>query len=302
MIRLRTAPTIAGLLAVGAVLASPAGVSAKSLSGTVVHASRHAHSLVIADARGRLHVVHVAHIVAPSTNVRLSVHRLRNGTLGAKKIWTGRRAPRARVHGRVTYISRARSAFVISVRGASLLVHRRHHHARAASAAAVTSADGLPALGSEVTVSGTFDRSGALTADTVTNDGQHDNHVDLEGVILSVDSLARTITISADDNDELAGAAIVIHLPSTFDMTGYKVGDVLLVVATLNPDGSYTAVDTFGDGGAEEADEQDCQQSPDEPAGDLLEDQQLNSPCEADPAEGENDGEGAQAPGTSKGA
>jgi hypothetical protein len=295
MIKFRTPSAMAGVLVVGAMVASPGVVSAKSLSGTVVHASRHAHSLVIADARGQLHVVHTARMLPPASTVTLTVRRLRNGTLAATKMRTGRRTHKTRLRGRVTYVSRARSAFVISVRGASLLVHQRRH-AKLASAAAVSSADSLPALGSEVTVSGSFGRSGDLTADTVTNDGQHNNYVDLEGVIVSIDAAARTLTMSADDNDELAGAAILVHLPSTFDLAKYKVGEVLLVVASLNVDGSYTAVDTFDDGSAEQADGQDCQQSEDQPGEDLVEDQQLHNPCQADAHEGDSGDAASEGP------
>jgi hypothetical protein len=295
MIRLRTPSAMAGVLAVSAMVASPGVASAKSLSGTVVHASRHAHSLVIADARGHLHVVHVARMLAPSSTVTLTVRRLRNGTLAATKMRTGHRTRRARLRGHVTYVSRARSVFVVSVRGASLLVHQRRH-AKRASAAAASSADSLPALGSEVTVSGTFGRSGDLVADTVTNDGQHSNHVDLEGVIMSIDIVARTLTMSADDNDELAGAAVVVHLSSTFDLARYQVGEVLLVVASLNADGSYTAVDTFDDGSAEQADGQDCQQSEDQPGEDLVEYQQLHSRCEADAHEGDSEDTAGKGP------
>jgi hypothetical protein len=288
MIKLRTTSIVASVLAVGAVLASPSLAGAKTLKGIVVHASPRAHSIVVADARGRLHAVHVSHTVAPSTTVTFSVRRLRNGTLAATKVRTGRRVRRARFHGRVIYIARARSAFVISVRGASLVVHERRA-ARLASVAAIASAESVPTLGSEVTVSAAFGRSGSLMADSVKNDGQHDNHVDLEGVILSIDSLARTITISADDDDELAGASVLVHLPSTFDLTSYKVGEELLVVASLNADGSYTAVDTFDDDSAEQADEQDCQESEDQPGEDLSEDQQHPDHCEADPSEVEGE-------------
>jgi hypothetical protein len=289
MINLRNSSIAAGALAAGIVLAAAGAAPAASLRGVVVHANKRAHSLVIANARGRLRAVHVARMIAPAFTVTLSVRRLRNGTLAANKVRTGHRAPKVRMRGRVTYVYRARSAFVLSARGASLIVHV-HRRATVASAATEATSDGLPALGSEVTVGGTIGRSGDITADSVQNDGQHNNHADLEGVILSIDDVARTITISADDNDELSHASILVHIPSTFDLSSYKVGEVLLLVATLNADGSYSAVDTFDDGGAA-ANEQDCQQSEDQQGEDECEAQASEEECEAEATDEECESE-----------
>ncbi|MHB8531655.1 MAG: hypothetical protein ACYDC2_02930 [Solirubrobacteraceae bacterium] len=274
MIELRSLSTTAGVLAAGIVLASAGVASAASLNGTVVHSNKRAHSIVVADARGHLHAVHVSHQISAAQTVSLSVHKLRNGTLGASKVRIGHSVHMVRVRGRVTYVDPARRAFVVSARGVSLVV-QEGRGAKLASASSVTA---LPALGAEVTVSGPINPSGDLTANTVHNDGEHNNNnnnnnnnsssnsnsssssnIDLEGYILSIDDAARTITISADDTGSLPGASILVHMPSTFDLTGYEVGETLSVVASLNADGSYAAVDTFGDGSEEQAEEQDCQ-------------------------------------------
>jgi hypothetical protein len=262
MINLKTSTITACVLVTGAALASPSVSAAAPLKGTVVHANKRAHSVVIADSRGRLDAVHVLRMIAPGQTVALSIRKLRDGTFAGSKVRTGRRVHRTRLRGRVTYVNQQMGVFVVSARGASLLVHK-HRRAKLAALAASAASDGLPAVGTEVTVSGTIDHQGDLIAESVNNDGQHSNYADLEGVILSVDTAARTVTISADDNDELAGASIVVHLPMTFNISSYQVGQVLEVVATLNPDGSYTAVETSDDDSAEQADKPECAQSED---------------------------------------
>lgn len=249
-----------GLLAASGLLASAGIASAAPLKGVVVHSNQRAHSIAVVDRGGRLHAVHVSRKVAMGRTVTLTVRKLRNGTLVASRVRTGRRAHKLRLRGRVTYSDRSRGVFVVSARGVSLVVHRRHNVMRAVMSAA----DSLPAPGTEVTISGTVDPHGSLTADTVENDGQNNNSVDLEGVILSIDSAARTVTISADDDDELTGASILVHIPDSLDLTAYHQGETLQIVASPNADGSYTAVGTSDDSNADQADAQEGQQGDDQ--------------------------------------
>lgn len=72
------------------------------------------------------------------------------------------------------------------------------------------------------------------------------------------------MTISASDNNEIAGATILVHIPDTFDITTYHVGDVLQLVATPEADGSYTAVGTSDDGNVDQADNQNDKQGDDQ--------------------------------------
>jgi hypothetical protein len=225
-----------------------------------VHANKRAHSFVVASRRGQLTEVHAGWIPALGRSVTVHARRLRNGTFAATGMRVGRLIQRARVRGVVTFVDRADGRFVVSSRGVSMVIDRAHR-ARLRAAAA---ADSLPAPGTEVTVVGSLDNQGNVQADTVENDGQYNNYTDLEGQVLSIDTVARTLTITADDNNEIKGASILVHLPDTFDINVYHLGDVLQLVATPNPDGSYTAVGTSQDGGTQEADGQDSQQGNDQ--------------------------------------
>src|SRR5207248_6712685 len=138
------------------------------------------------------------------------VRRLRNGTYQAVRISShGHRARHVRISGAVTYRSSRSHSFVVSARGVSILVHLR----RAGRAAAASAR--LPRLGTRVTVEGTLDSPGDLTATGVQDAGQDPNGLDLEGVVVSVDQSARTMTISAHDDDESTGA-VTVDVPSSF--------------------------------------------------------------------------------------
>jgi uncharacterized membrane protein YgcG len=246
----------AGLVA--AALAVPAGASAAAIRGTVVHQSPRAHSFVVADARGGLTAVHAARSPKVGRRVVVQASRLRNGTYNAAHTRVAGVARRARLRGTVTYADRTARAFVISTRGASLLVHAGGHRRGRARAA-----DALPAVGANVTVSATLGAQGDVVAQQVSNEGDAQGTVDLEGTIRSIDEKAGTFTLSADDAEETGAATVTVHVPDTFDMSAYSVGDELQLTATLNSDGTYTAVGSSDDGDAQQADDSSDDQGDD---------------------------------------
>jgi hypothetical protein len=132
-------------------------------------------------------------------------------------------------------------------------VHTRHAKAKAKRASAA--ADAIPPTGNNVTVDATLDDQGDVEADTVENDGENNNATDLEGKVLAVDTAARTVTLSADDNDDVKDANVIVHIPASFDISSYHVGDEVQFRASPNADGSYTAVGSSHDGNENEADD-----------------------------------------------
>jgi hypothetical protein len=230
-------------IAVVAALAAATGTaSAKSFSGTVVHQSKHAHSFVIAAKGGKLTAVHARKAIKVGRVVRVSARALRNGTFSLQRAKVLGRARHARLRGTVTYVNRRTGAFVLSSRGASILVRR--HKARGARAADSTT----PSVGDTVTVDATLDDQGDVEEDSVTKDGVDTGGMDIHGSVLAVDTTARTLSISADDDDE-SGAALTVHVPDTaaFDITKFAVGQEVELVVTPNTDGSFTLVGTSGD-------------------------------------------------------
>ena len=238
-----TIGALAALLLAG-VAAAPA--SAATLKGTIVHRNSHAHSFVVALAHGRLVAVHARSSPRPGRVVRVSARRLRNGTYAARSVRVVGRHRHVRMRGTVTY-SRGR-AFTLSSRGASILIHRRARGAR------VAAADGAPPVGTVVQVDANVDDNGDVEADGVTEEGQDTNGIDLEGTVLAIDMTARTLSISADDDDQ-AGAALIVQVPAGVDMTRFSVGQELELTVTRNADGTFVLQQGMGDDNEQEADD-----------------------------------------------
>jgi hypothetical protein len=211
---------------------------AGTFRGTVVHKNRAAHSFVVAKSGGGLVEVHSSKSPALGRRVIVTGRTLHNGTFYGRSVWVGRQTGHAHIRGVVTYVTGSKSKFVVSAKGVSLVVSTRG-----------LASSKRPAVGDVVTVDGTFDGQGNVKADDCQNDGQNGDFTDLEGQILSIDTVARTLTITADDEGDLSGASIVVIIP-----------DMLEIAAIANSDGTFTAVETGQDGNSQEADDQSEQQ------------------------------------------
>jgi hypothetical protein len=237
--------SLAGLAVAVAALSLASVASAATLRGTVVHRNARAHSFTIASRHGRLSAVHARHLPRLGRAVRVRARRLRNGTYQALRL-RGRHLRRhARLRGTVTY-RRSRRLFVLSAHGVSLVVHRRRGHVRASSAA-------MPRIGHDVSVRVRL-RHGQVELEGVNDHGEDNGTVELEGVVQSVDAVGRTLTLSADDEDE-SGGTVTVLLPDGFDPASFQIGDEVELIAILNPDGTYTAVSSSDEDSAEEADD-----------------------------------------------
>jgi hypothetical protein len=237
--------TLTSIAALVLLAAATGTASAKAFKGTVVHRSAKAHSFVIADKWGRLTAIHATNSPKVGRVVKVQARRLHNGTYGLRKAKVVGASRRARLHGTVTYANRATGAFVVSARGTSIPVHRRRAQATAAS-------DSTPSVGDVVTVEATLGDQGDIEEQSVTREGTDTNGVELHGVVLAVDNTvgAKRLSISADDDNELAGALTVL-VPDSFDISQFKVGDEVELIATPNADGTYTLVGTTGDDSSE---------------------------------------------------
>jgi uncharacterized membrane protein YgcG len=221
-----------------ALLAGPAG--AATLNGTVVHVNSHAHSFTLASKKGRLSAVHARHSPPLGAVVTVDVRRLGNGTYRALHITSrGRRVRHVRISGAVTYRGSRSHSFVVSARGVSILVYLRRSG---------TASGRLPRLGADVSVEGTLDSPGEVTATNVEDAGQDPNGLDLEGVVVSVDQSARTLSVSADDDDE-SGGTVTVDVPNSFDLTQFQAGQEVELIVAANGDGTYTLLQSSDDGG-----------------------------------------------------
>ncbi len=250
-------PRVIALCAVLASLALAASASAATFSGTVVHKNARARGFVLALGNGSLRAVHARHAPALGRHVTVTARHLRNGTWALQRVRVGRATKHVRLRGTVSYVNSKRHFFVVSARGVSLVVHRsrtRSHRARAAS-------DSQVADGQVVTVDGTVDGN-SVDATNVQSDGQNPNGIDLEGTIESIDTTARTLSISADDSEQ-SGSALTVNVPASFDISLFTKGESVELIVSPNPDGTYTLEQSSNDTGAQNADNQGQNQGDD---------------------------------------
>jgi uncharacterized membrane protein YgcG len=237
------------LLAALSALAFPAGASAQSLHGTVVHRVTRAHSFVIAAGNGKLIAIHSARRPRIGSVVTVTARRLSNGTYSAKRVRQSGSRRHARLRGTITHVNRQGGTFVLSARGTSLLVHNRR--ARGARAAAAG-----PSVGDTAVVTATLTDQGEVEADDVQTTGQ-DQTFDVEGIVQSVDSAKRTMTVSADDEDR-SGGSLVINLPAGIDPSQFLVGSEVELAVSRAADGTLTLATGSSDdeGGDDQGDGQ----------------------------------------------
>jgi hypothetical protein len=227
-------------------VALTAPASAATLTGTVVHQNHHAHSFVIATSKGRLTAIHATHSPKVGRLVRVDARKLRNGTYAVSKVRAVGKRTKVRLRGRVTYVHRARKQFTLSARGASILIRKRTSGARAA-------ADVLPPVGDNVIVEAEIDDQGNILATTVTDQGAGTGSMDIEGNILAIDTAARTLSISADD-DNASGGALKVSVPAAIDLSKFQVGQEVQLLVTAQPDGTFVLSSLSGDDNEQEAD------------------------------------------------
>jgi hypothetical protein len=245
----KTRCTFAAMAAISAALVPAAGASAASLRGVVVHQDARAHSFVLAGARGRLAAVHARHLPAVGRSVTVNARRLRNGTWVAQRVRLGHRASQVRMRGTVTYVDAGRGTFVLSTRGASLLVHER---TSVRHDVLLTSDSGVHA-GEVVVVEGRLEHD-ALDATSLRGEGQESSGIGLEGTVESIDPATRTLSVSADDDGE-TGTAISVGVPSSFDLGAFTVGEPVELSVSRNADGTYKLEQASDDSGAGSADD-----------------------------------------------
>jgi hypothetical protein len=234
------------LAAAAVMLACAAPASAATLRGTVVHHNSRAHGFVLATRSGRLAAIHAQRSARVGRVVRVSARRLRNGTYAARRVSVLGSRRRVVLRGTVTYLNRRSGAFTLSTRGASILIRRPARGAQVA--------DASPSVGTRVLVEADVDDQGELEATEIEDQGEDTNGIELEGTILAIDTTARTLTVSADD-DEQSGATIAVSVPSGIDLSAFSVGEEVELVVTRAADGTFVLQQAAGDDNEQEADE-----------------------------------------------
>lgn len=235
--------------------------SAAILRGVVVSHNARAHSFVVAERKGHLVSVHSRQSPSLGRLVVVKAKQLRNGTYAAHHVAVSRKSTKmVRIRGVVTFVSRRRHEFTVSAGGASLLVHSSSKLANHAMAASTAGA--LPSVGDDVTVETQIGDQGDLEDQGVQNDGTQNQNIDVEGTILSIDTTASTLTISADGEDDTT-QSITVDVPPTIDITQFSVGQEVELTVSVQADGSFLLQGSSEDGNSGQAnnsgDQQGCQ-------------------------------------------
>jgi hypothetical protein len=239
---------LAGLAASLALLVGASGAEARRHHAVhhvrgvvVVHRNRGAGSFVVANARGRLFAVHGAQSPALGADVAVSVRRLRNDTFAARKVHANGTSSHSRIRGTVTHVNGAAKTFVVSAEGVSMLVKGR-------------AAGALPEVGKLVTVTGTIDdeNEGQLEEEDLQEEGEDNNGFDVEGMILEVNTVARTLTVTAED-DQTENETVTVDVPSSIDISAFHAGEEVDLTVTPLTGGGFELVASSSDEGEQGA-------------------------------------------------
>ena len=221
--------------AIGLIL--PAAAHAGTFTGVVIAKSAKRHALVTASKNGTVRTVRAPKAfrkIGLGFVVKVNAAKLPDGTFAARGVTKIGLGHRARMRGsvvkrskRILYLSAGRSVFALALRGGSASKLR---------------------AGDRVSASATVGRA-RLFCDDVTPVG-HDDEIELEGIYLSTDEAVLSLAVH--------GRGLVkVTIPDGFDLPELTPGDEIYVLATVEPDGSFTLEsiddeDASDDGGSDD--------------------------------------------------
>jgi hypothetical protein len=253
---------VAAVVAAVALMGLAAGAQAKTrkaVGGVVVHRNQQAGSFVVANGKGHLFAIHSASSPAVGTKVHVGLRRLKNGTYSATSTRLGKHHPHVRVHGTVSHVSASGDSYTVSSRGVSLLVETR-------------SGAKAPAVGTIVTVTGSADEDqnegeedqneGNIEEEDLQEEGEDNNGFVIEGTIVAINELERTLTVSSDDDQE-SGETVTVHVPPALDISLFTINEeVELNVKPLEGGGFELlgSADDEGEQGAENGEDEQGEQ------------------------------------------
>lgn len=212
--------------------------SAAFASGVVLKVQRATHLAAVTNGTTKVTLVHTAAKLHVGQRVTVQGRTLRNGTLAASSVHVVGRA--RTVHFRGLLLKKSGTRLVLSAGGAIIAVNRGA--ARTTSSASDTG----PQPGSTVDVTATVGTTDELDEDTVTTVSADAPGGAIEGK-LTIGS--GKITVVSEH------MALVLNVPTGFDLTTFANGDEVLAKFTQGADGTLTLTALSGDDNAQEADD-----------------------------------------------
>jgi hypothetical protein len=222
------------LLGVSITLVAP---SAALASGVVLKVQSARHLVAVTNGKTKVSLVHTAAKLQVGQRIALKGRTLRNGTVAASSI---RVVGRVRtVHFRGLLLKRSGARLVLSAGGAVISVNRGA--ARTTSSAT----DAGPQPGATVEVTATVGADDELDEDGVTTVSADAPGGAIEGKLTI--GVGKVTVVSEH-------MALVINVPSTFDLSKFVNGDEVLAKFTQGADGTLTLTALSGDDNVQEAD------------------------------------------------
>jgi hypothetical protein len=221
-------------LIVSAALLAP---SAALASGVVLKVQRATHLVAVANGKAKVSLVHTGAKLRVGQRVALKGRTLRNGTVAASSI---RVVGRTRtVHFRGLLLKKSGTRLVLSAGGAVISVNR------GAGRTISSAKDDGPQPGSVVEVTATVGSDDELDEDDVTTVSASAPGGAIEGKLTIGTG---KVTIVSEH------MALVLNVPSTFDLSKFVNGDEVLATFTQGADGTLTLTALSGDDNVQEAD------------------------------------------------
>jgi hypothetical protein len=233
---------LAVFLIVAAALLAP---SAAFASGVVLKVQRAHHLVAITRTSTKVALVHTnaAARLKVGERVAMNAHALRNGTMAATAVRVVGHADKVRFRGLLLKKDRAR--LVISAGGAIVNVNREN--------------DAAPQVGTMVDVTANVDENDELDEDALNPvDAAHPGGA-IEGTLTLGTG---TITVVSEH------MALVLKVPTGFDLSHFANGDEVLAQFTQGADGSLTLTTLSADENAQEANDNDDNDNNDNDDGD----------------------------------
>ena len=223
---------LAVLAVAAAALLAP---SAALASGVVLHVQKASQLVAVTRSSTKVVLVHTAAAsrLHAGQRVALTARTLRNGTLAASKVRVVGRAHSVRFRGLL--MAKSPGKIVVSAGGAPVTITRSAN-------------DSAPPTGSVVDVTATFDNQDDLDEDTVSAVSADHPGGAIEGKLTIGTG---TITVVAEH------MALVLNVPTGFDLTTFANGDEVLAQFAQQPDGTLLLTALSNNEDARHADGED---------------------------------------------
>lgn len=210
-------------------------------SGVVLKVDRAAHLVAVAQTKTKVALVHTtaAAKLHVGQRVAMKARALRNGTYSSSSVRVVGHASRVTFRGLL--LKKTSTRYVVSAGGAVIALRRGRTTASASDG-------GTPAPGTTVQVTATVGQNDDLDEDQVTTVSADHPGGAIEGT-LTIGS--GTITVVSEH------LALVLNVPSGFDLSSFQTGDEVLAVFAQQPDGTLLLSSLSGDQSAQQADQGD---------------------------------------------